>query len=145
LSLARKFWSLTWGERRLAIAAGCVVLTVRVGLWLLGFRAVHGLVLRAGPSARLSRRAPHSIPRITGAVGAVSRFVPRATCLTQALAAHWLLSREGYAPSLRLGVRRDESDFQAHAWVECDGSVVIGGTDARIRYRPLPLSNAEAS
>jgi Transglutaminase-like superfamily len=60
-----------------------------------------------------------------------SRFVPAATCLAQALVTVTLLEREGLPASLRIGVARSvRGKFEAHAWVESGGRVVIGGTRA---------------
>jgi Transglutaminase-like superfamily len=33
----------------------------------------------------------------------------------------WLLGRQGIASSVRIGTRKREEKFEAHAWVECDG------------------------
>jgi hypothetical protein len=61
-------------------------------------------------------------------VAAAARFVPRSTCLIQAVAAHRLLRRGGSPAVLCLGVLRDPgAGFHAHAWVESEGQVLIGG------------------
>jgi len=79
------------------------------------------------------------VDRIVLAVTVASRYVPKATCLTQALATQVLLARRGHSVHLRIGVARSETgEFQAHAWVECYGRVVIGGADAPVRFTPLP-------
>ena len=72
------------------------------------------------------------------AVKAASRRMPfTATCLVQALALRMLLSRQGYDPHLRLGVAKDGDDrLEAHAWLEMDGQVLIGG-EAGGRFVPL--------
>ena len=78
---------------------------------------------------------------IAGNVALASRYVPRATCLTQALATLILLDLYRYPVTLRIGVARNNvGEFEAHAWIESDGSVVIGGskTDLYKRYSLLP-------
>ncbi len=74
-----------------------------------------------------------------------SRYVPAATCLTQSLATKVLLSRQGHQASVRIGVARSEAgQFQAHAWVESNGRVVIGGPESHLkRYTPLLASGEE--
>jgi hypothetical protein len=68
------------------------------------------------------------VDRIAWAVSLAGRYVPRATCLTQALAMQILLKREGIAVQLHLGVAKDEQGrVTAHAWLEQDGRVLIGG------------------
>lgn len=66
--------------------------------------------------------------------------MPRATCLTQAFAAHILLKQYGYAATLRIGVMRNSAGaIIAHAWVESGEDIVVGGTHAEISaYTPLP-------
>jgi hypothetical protein len=60
--------------------------------------------------------------------------------LTQALAAHLLLLRNGFDAELCLGVARGPGgNFRAHAWVEQDGRVLIGakGSQAFTRLADL--------
>lgn len=50
-------------------------------------------------------------------------FVP--TCLVRALALEDLARRQGTEAALvRVGVRRGDAGFEAHAWLEVDGRVV---------------------
>jgi len=57
----------------------------------------------------------------------LARFVPRASCLTQALALQWLLARAGHGSDLHVGVRHNEKGhFEAHAWLSCNGCIVLG-------------------
>lgn len=62
------------------------------------------------------------------------------TCLATALLAQALLERHGYDAQLRLGVRRDaDGAFRAHAWLERDGKVAVGGPLSEVTsYTPLP-------
>ena len=43
------------------------------------------------------------------------------TCLRQALAACRLLSRQGVPCEIKLGVRREQGQIMAHAWLRVDG------------------------
>jgi hypothetical protein len=125
------------GERRLLAEAALLVGAARLGLWLLPFRLLPGLL---GRLARLcARRASRHIAahRIAWAVSVVSSYVPGATCLTQALAAHALLAERALAGQLRIGVAKGAGgQLEAHAWVESEGRVVIGGAISG-RYTPL--------
>jgi hypothetical protein len=52
-----------------------------------------------------------------------------ATCLVEALSTHALLTRRGYQTTVTIGVNKGASgDLKAHAWVEYQGSVIVGGT-----------------
>ena len=69
-----------------------------------------------------------SAHRIVWAVRSAARFVPRSTCLVQAMVAQALLIRHGYRPLLTIGVSKNECErFGAHAWVTCEDEVLIGG------------------
>jgi hypothetical protein len=107
---------------------------VRLGLWLLPFRVLNRAVARLARPARALTRQP--LERVIWSVHVASRFVPRATCLTQSLAAQILLARRGYPAALRLGVAREAGQFDAHAWLESNGRVVIGNADLW-RYTPM--------
>lgn len=75
--------------------------------------------------------------RIAWAIGAGSRYVPRATCLVRALAGRRLLAAHGHRAHLRIGVAKS-TELQAHAWLEYEGRVLIGGGDLD-RYTVLPI------
>ena len=80
--------------------------------------------------------SPDVAPKIARIVSFVGRRSPwRTTCLRQALLLWFLLARRGVATELRLGVEKSvEGDFAAHAWVEHDGRVLIGGEFVQQRY-----------
>jgi len=127
-----RFLALPSTEQRLVLAAAGLLAGVRVGLWVLPFRRVHGAVGALANDPRLRTGQP-SVERIVWAVGAADCLVPRTNCLVRALAAHALLGRHGHVSRLKLGVAGGGGrDFEAHAWLEHDGRVVIGGpVDAR--------------
>ena len=76
---------------------------------------------------------------IIWAVEAVSKFVPRASCLTQAIAAKLLLRRFGQDAQLCLGVAHTEDGtLRAHAWLEREGHPVLGGSGIHSMVR-LPV------
>jgi len=52
---------------------------------------------------------------------AAHRTLGRPACLEQSLALWWLLERQGIASSVRIGTRKTDEKFEAHAWVECEG------------------------
>ncbi|HEX6099719.1 MAG TPA: lasso peptide biosynthesis B2 protein [Thermoanaerobaculia bacterium] len=127
-------------ERRLVMQALVAVPAVRLALWLLPFRIVRRRVGRAA-----ARRAEPTTPQpavraeqIVWAVMAVSARVPRATCLTQALAASLLLPRYGHDATLRVGVAKDEAGrLRAHAWLESGGVTILGEPEPGA-FQPLP-------
>lgn len=64
-------------------------------------------------------------------------------CLVQALVAQRLLLADGHAPRLHLGAKRHRDEpFGAHAWLELDGSVIIGDNGELDDYRPFAAGGA---
>jgi Transglutaminase-like superfamily len=45
-----------------------------------------------------------------------------ASCLEESLALWYLLRVAGLQPKVRIGVRKSSGNFEAHAWIELDGS-----------------------
>lgn len=72
-----------------------------------------------------------------------SRYLSGAeTCLVQALATYIQLKYLFPGISLRIGVSRDTAGrFQAHAWVEHQGRVIIGESPEIARFVPMPILN----
>lgn len=135
----RKFLRLPSSDRRLLVGTALLLGAIRLGLRLLPFRTLRRMVFRLAQAPAGSRRTNRSsVDRLVWAVTAASRYVPRATCLTQALAAQVLLGRHGHPSRLRVGVARsEEGRLQAHAWVDNQGKVIVGGGELS-RYTLLP-------
>lgn len=118
------------------IRVAILVCAVRIGLWCGSFLAVRRIVAllsATGPK----RTSQFSVEQLSRAVAGVSRYVPRATCLTQALALHILLRRRRLQSTIRIGVAKENGGpFEAHAWVESEDKVVIGEIDLP-RYTPM--------
>jgi Transglutaminase-like superfamily len=133
----RKLCRLSASDRALLGRATLWLGATRIALWLLPLRVVRRMAAWARPTA--PRRAPTSPQRIVWAVSVARRFVPRATCLSQALAAHALLAQYGHRAELRFGVRKSPvGRLVAHAWIEREGQILIGALPDLSRYAPLP-------
>ena len=126
---ARKFARLSGAERRLVLDAWVTVALFRGALTVLPFRWVRD---RAHAARRRTSAGRLPADRYSWAVTVASRRVPKATCLTQALALQSLLTRAGYESDLRIGVATsDAGRFEAHAWLESEGRILIGGDVGR--------------
>jgi len=141
---------VTFRELWLFVAAFPVVATVRLALSLLPSRTILRIVRRSALTSFVEvahPRVPASL--IAWAVEAVSRRVPGATCLTQALAAKLLLRCFGQDAQLCLGVARSsDRTFRAHAWLERNGRPLLGGAGVQslVRLPQLPdVSNIAES
>lgn len=136
LRWSRKFLGLPAGERRLLVKAAFLLGAIRLGLKLFPFQTLRRVVDRLSEtSERLSKdRTPTC--DIAWAIDVVGRRMP-GSCLTQALASQILLGRRGRPTRLHIGAFREvDGAFMAHAWLESDGEIVVGGHELE-RYTPL--------
>jgi len=143
----RKFLRIHRTDRRLLVKSVFLVGFIRLGLWLLPLQTLRRLLARiARASPELQEADAAVIDRAAWAVKVASRYMPKATCLTQALAVQMLLSRRGYPVHLRIGVAKGErGQLEAHAWVESQERIVIGGLVDLSRYTPLPPLEGESN
>jgi hypothetical protein len=117
------------------------MLLFRAGLHLLPFRTLCRWLKRmeAAGGPPFSREGDQ--------VAAIARSILRANkllgwrddCLPQALTARLLMKRQGLAANLRIGVKKgSDGQLRAHAWVEHNGDIVVGGTGPNLHsYTPL--------
>jgi hypothetical protein len=135
---ARKVLALSWRERWLLARAVVIVAAIRLGLSLLPYRILAPLLARLSPAP--TGEAPagrHEPDRVAWAVRAAARYIPRATCMTQALAAQHLLARCGEPSEIHIGAAYDTGrGVTAHAWLAAGGKVIIGA-ETMDRYLPL--------
>src|SRR2546428_7038979 len=137
-----KFLRLAHAERVLLVEATLLLGAIGLGLRLLPFGRLRDLLDRLSrPRHGLRPRARLSAARIARVVERVSRVVPGArSSLVQALAAQGLLARRGHEAGLRIGVARPlDGSLEAHAWVEGEGAVLLGGQPAP-HFTPLATS-----
>ena len=91
-------------------------------------------LLEAARERGAAEMVPFEVWRRAHAIKRAARLVPRASCLTQALALQTVLAREGEPSALVLGVDaapKGRKRFEAHAWIEWRGRVIIGGPVGR--------------
>jgi hypothetical protein len=130
---------LSAADRQLLARAALLLFVSRIGLWVLPYARLRRVVDGEAPPGR---EPPRDLPaRVSWAITALARRLPAMTCLVQSLAAHALLRRAGCPAELRIGVqsraRRAPKLLEAHAWVECEGRVVVGDVPDLARYAVL--------
>ena len=117
--------------------AALIVIGFRVALHVLPFRTVARFAARGA----FRRGSVDTIERerFVWAVNAVSRkIMPSRRCLVRALSVQWFLRRAGVPAELCIGARKQAAGrLNAHAWVELDGNVIIGGKDSPKIYAPF--------
>ncbi|NUS20296.1 MAG: lasso peptide biosynthesis B2 protein [Mesorhizobium sp.] len=103
-----------------------VVGAVRLALALSSYNRVRSLVTRLDAKCDAS---VGDLRRVAWGVAAAARFVPGATCLTQALAGQYLLARQGSASKISIGIEKGTgSELKAHAWLMSGNHIVLGGS-----------------
>ena len=135
----------SFAEWRLAWRALRIVVWVRVALWRWPYaRVLTRLELRrtkARPASALVSRGrdlARDPDALAWAVRAAARRVPKASCLTQALTLEALLAQAGHHGEIKIGVGRDEDGgFEAHAWLEHDGRILVGARPDLERFSVL--------
>lgn len=154
MSALRKLARASWAERRALLRAAVLLIAARTALLTLPLRTVLRLAERAGGHGERSRppagdsasahgRAAGADPHLRRMIWAVeimgNRLFPKNPCLTQALVIQVLFRRAGRPAELRIGVRREaDATPQAHAWVESEGEILIGQSEALRGYVTLP-------
>jgi hypothetical protein len=125
----RRFLRLPLADQWLLLKSSVLLASVRILLWMLPFPTARRLIERVGrESARLTRN-PAPAKHFAWAVSAAGSVVPGGGhCLSQALTLQVFLLRRGYPCRVRYGVyRQPGAAFTAHAWVEHQGTILIGG------------------
>ncbi|PYU32074.1 MAG: lasso peptide biosynthesis B2 protein [Acidobacteria bacterium] len=147
----QRFWRLSATERRLLLRAMVLLPLTGVALRLVGFRCWQAALARLAPAgARLSDDpCQDSLERacVTARmVQAAERHgLGRPNCLRQSMVLWCLLCRQGVAAELRVGGRKQDGRFEAHAWVEHRGVALNDREELRQHYAPFQGSLAAAS
>lgn len=68
----------------------------------------------------------------------------RPNCLERSLVLWWLLRRRGVPAELRIGARKQDAQFEAHAWVELAGEVLNDSETVHTHYARFdgPIASA---
>lgn len=123
---------LRWpkSQRRLIVTAWFYVWLACLGLKFISFpklQKIFGKLVRLP----LLPRCSGTPNEMADAVRKVSRCVPAATCLVQALSLHSLLKMADSPSTIHFGVAKSVAGvFDAHAWVECNSEVILGGENS---------------
>jgi hypothetical protein len=121
---------MSGGARSHVLEAAAGLLVTRTCLYVAGFRrwksAIEWLTSRtAVPGGAAGHEEIASARAIARWEAAAARHLPlRTNCLDRSLTLWWLLRRRGIAAELRIGGRKENGQFVAHAWVE-SGDVLL--------------------
>jgi len=147
----RRLWRLNAPSRKLVIEAALVLAATWVGIRVAGYRRWKS-VLESLTTGSI-QRANSGDSAVLGSARAIARFQGsaarhlflRTNCLEQSLALCCLLHRRGIGAELRIGARKEDNKFEAHAWVELGGEVLSPVSDPHRHFEPFdrPLTSLE--
>jgi len=132
-----KFRQLPAADQWLVVRAAFWLGIARIRLAITPFRRLsEGLARDADASS--AEADPEYVERVGYAVRAAASNVPwRSDCFPQTIAGRTLLSRNGYATTIHLGVEKNgQGDIAGHAWLTCGDEVVVGGENLN-RYTEM--------
>jgi Transglutaminase-like superfamily len=119
-----KFVRLPFSDKSLLVRAWIVLIWCTLRVRLLPHPENRSWIFQEDP---LMPAPPETeAEKIAWSVRVSSRYVPGCLCLPQALAGRILLAARGYRSKLRIVVRKEDSKFEAHAWLESEGRVWVG-------------------
>ena len=137
----RKAGRLPAREWLLLVEAGGWFAAVDLGLRLVAVKRLIAFLQGRGRSTNPAERSakggaglsPHRVAYLVERVARAYPFAP--TCLKKALVLYALLKRRGVDVKLIIGATKTDRKLDAHAWLEHQGRVLIGGPAER--YEPL--------
>jgi len=134
----RRFSALPRAAKLDFVRAVLLLPLIRMSLRLRGFRATQRtlrLRIGRGVGALPKTAAADETKLVWRMVLAAGRYsLLKGTCLEQSLALWWLLARKGIVTQLRIGARKSGEKFEAHAWVERNGSAIGEPDSTHLHY-----------
>ncbi len=80
----------------------------------------------------------YEIARLTRLADYAARATrPDGPCLLRSLLLFWLLKSRGEAAELLIGVSKEASALNSHAWIETQGNIIGDSTEMTGRFAPL--------
>lgn len=134
-----RWLNLTPQERYFLLLVTLLLVGFRLSLWIFSWKILRTVPPQIGAWLKNSLRdRVIPIAQPIWSIQVMSRYIPKATCLTQALAAQTLLLACGYDACLCLGVSLNaKNKLEAHAWVTSSDRVVIGNLPNLSRFTAL--------
>ncbi len=134
-----KFLRLPGREKALFLNALYLLAVYRIRLKVTSIDKLFNHVQRLSSEKYVVNPSPVPPQRIARLLSVAALFIPHSTCLSKALAGQILFAGHGYKTRLHIGVAHDaQKNFEAHAWLSLDGTVLIGQLPDLARYREFP-------
>jgi hypothetical protein len=120
------------------VSAAFCLLWIKIGLTLLSFSTFRKLFQWLSDSGVRKDISETKVKQITWAVNTAANVLPlELLCLPRALAAKYLLRQVPFL-TLEIGIEiNPRNGFEAHAWVERNGQIIIGDWSDAVSYQRL--------
>jgi len=147
----KRYRALDRESQRLFWRAAFLLPWIRVSLRIRGYNSTFAsLQSRLNPIRKDSPPALDQVQKINRMVrAAVHHSFLHFTCLEESLGLWYLLRRQGIISQLRIGVRKSNGSFEAHAWVEYAGEALNQPEATHLHYaafeKEFPEPPAERS
>jgi hypothetical protein len=142
----RRFRRLSGFERGIVLESAAGMLIAWLAARLLGGRMCRA-AFEKGAAARNAKSAEADALAVAQriahlqAVTAANLFF-RTSCLEQSLVLCRMLRGRAMNADVRIGARKEANRFEAHAWVELDGTVIDGGGAEHLHFVPFSHSGS---
>ena len=140
----RRFSALERPAQELFLRAVVLLPLVALSLRWRGFRETQAALERflskanPGPDAALASKVAAVTTHMVNAADRHGLVHP--SCLAKSLTLWWLLGRQRIPSHLRIGVRKEKETFEAHAWVERDGTALNEPDEPHHHYAAFDAS-----
>jgi hypothetical protein len=132
----QRYRALDEESRRLFRRAAMLLPMIRASLRVRGynktFSSLQSRVIAIAPAQNANAEELRKTSHMVRA--AVHHSLLHFTCLEESLGLWYLLRKQGIAPQLRIGVRKENGKFEAHAWVEHGGEALNQPEATHLHY-----------
>lgn len=133
MHLIKGFLKLSNNKKALLIKSVVLTILIRISLSILPFTRIYSTSNKLS-KIYINQKNTKNVKDIIWSVIVASIYVPKSTCLVQAITAQILMTHYNYDSILRIGVNKSEN-FKAHAWVEMDNKTILG--ESGIDFVPI--------
>lgn len=149
LKSLRRFSALEWTAQTLFLRALVLLPLMELSLRLRGFEATRSTLRKTlshpstqSDSISLNKRIALSAHMVNAAD---RHGLIHPSCLVKSLTLWWLLGRRGIPSELRIGVRKEGGNLEAHAWVEREGKALNEPEERHHHYAAFDAALASLS
>lgn len=138
----RRFAECSPQERWLLLQAAVLLPAAAVARRVANFKRLQTLIARLMPLMPAASGTPQTVLELAQRSArmvqiAAQHGLVRANCLEQSLVLWGLLRRQGIDGQIVIGARKIDGQFEAHAWVELQGTVLNDTADVGERFAVL--------